>query len=176
MLVMMSSSLALALATSKIRARLSLHAECLPPRRSPKSSSDGWSESPRKNFTPKQGQYLALIYAYARLHRGPPGEADMQQHFRVSPPSVHHMVLTFERAGLIRRQPGAARASKCSLIPNASQFYVDPRQTGQNHCVEILEPISAVLNRDSLGCSGERIWPQCALMAAFSTQEYANYY
>ena len=39
-------------------------------------------------FTPKQGQYLAFIYAYTRLHRRPPAEADMQQYFRVSAPSV----------------------------------------------------------------------------------------
>jgi hypothetical protein len=28
------------------------------------------------DFTPKQGQYLAFIDAYARLHRRPPAEAD----------------------------------------------------------------------------------------------------
>jgi hypothetical protein len=27
---------------------------------------------PAKSFTPKQGQYLAYIYAYTRLHRRPP--------------------------------------------------------------------------------------------------------
>jgi hypothetical protein len=40
-------------------------------------------------FTLKQGQYLAFIHLYARLHRRPPVETDMQQYFRVSPPSVH---------------------------------------------------------------------------------------
>jgi Mn-dependent DtxR family transcriptional regulator len=33
-------------------------------------------------------------------------EYDVQQYFRVSPPSVHQMVLTLERAGFIARQPG----------------------------------------------------------------------
>ena len=61
-------------------------------------------------FTPKQGQYLAFISAYIRIFRRPPAEADMQRYFRVSPPSVHQMVLTLERAGLIRRQPGVARS------------------------------------------------------------------
>ena len=55
---------------------------------------------PAKTFTPKQGQYLAFIHLYTRLHRRPPAETDMQQYFRVSPPSVHQMVLTLERAGL----------------------------------------------------------------------------
>jgi hypothetical protein len=37
-----------------------------------------------KTFTPKQGQYLAYIHLYTRLHRRPPAETDMQQYFRVS--------------------------------------------------------------------------------------------
>ena len=61
-------------------------------------------------FTDKQGQYLAFIDAYSRMFRRPPAEADMQRHFCVSPPSVHQMVVTLERAGLIRRQPGVARS------------------------------------------------------------------
>ncbi len=34
----------------------------------------------------------------------------MQRQFGVTPPSVHQMVLTLERSGLIRRQPGLARS------------------------------------------------------------------
>ncbi|WP_425305241.1 helix-turn-helix domain-containing protein [Bradyrhizobium erythrophlei] len=34
----------------------------------------------------------------------------MQRHFEVSPPSVHQMLVTLERNGLIRRQPGVARS------------------------------------------------------------------
>ena len=68
-----------------------------------------WHVSPAPAFTDKQGQYLAFIYAYSRNFRHPPAEADMQRHFQVSPPSVHQMVLTLERAGLIRRTPGVAR-------------------------------------------------------------------
>jgi Mn-dependent DtxR family transcriptional regulator len=68
-------------------------------------------------FTEKQGQYLAFIYAYSRIFRRPPSEADMQRHFRVTPPSVHQMVLTLERAGLIKRTPGAARSIELRLKP-----------------------------------------------------------
>jgi DNA-binding MarR family transcriptional regulator len=69
------------------------------------------SSSPAKpGFTPKQGQYLAFIHAYTLVLGRPPAEADLQRHFRVSPPSVHQMVLTLERAGLIRRQPHQARS------------------------------------------------------------------
>ena len=63
-----------------------------------------------KAFTPKQGQYLAYIHLYTRLHRRAPAETDMQEYFRVSPPSVHRMVLTLERAGLITRQPRTPRS------------------------------------------------------------------
>jgi repressor LexA len=70
-----------------------------------------------KTFTPKQGQYLAFIHFYTRLHRRPPAETDMQQYFRVSPPSVHQMVLTLERAGFIRRQPRTARSIELLVEP-----------------------------------------------------------
>jgi DNA-binding MarR family transcriptional regulator len=73
--------------------------------------------SPSKPFTPKQGQYLAFIHLYTRLHRRPPAETDMQEYFRVSPPSVHQMVLTLERAGLIRRQPRTPRSIEVLVDP-----------------------------------------------------------
>ena len=73
--------------------------------------------SPGTGFTDKQGQYLAFIDAYTRVHGRPPAEADLQRHFRVSPPAVHQMVLTLERAGLIRRQPGLARSIEVSVEP-----------------------------------------------------------
>jgi Mn-dependent DtxR family transcriptional regulator len=73
----------------------------------------------RKFFTAKQGQYLAYIHLYTRLHRRPPAETNMQEYFRVSPPSIHQMVLTLERAGFIRRQP---------RTPRSIELLVDPTQ------------------------------------------------
>jgi len=70
-----------------------------------------------QGFTEKQGQYLAFIYAYSRIFRRPPAEADMQRHFSVSPPSVHQMVLTLERIGLIRRQPSVPRSIELLVAP-----------------------------------------------------------
>ena len=63
-----------------------------------------------KPYTAKQGQYLAFIYYYSKIHGRPPAEAEMQQYFRVSPPSVHQMILTLETHGLIKRTPGQARS------------------------------------------------------------------
>jgi Mn-dependent DtxR family transcriptional regulator len=70
-----------------------------------------------RTFTPKQGQYLAFIHLYMRLHRRPPAQADIQEYFRVSPPSVHHMLLTLEAAGLIRRQPRTPRSIELLVDP-----------------------------------------------------------
>jgi len=67
-------------------------------------------------YTPKQGQYLAFIYYYARIHGRAPAEAEMQQYFRVSPPAVHQMILTLEARGFIERIPGQARSIRL-LIP-----------------------------------------------------------
>jgi DNA-binding MarR family transcriptional regulator len=70
-------------------------------------------------FTSKQGQYLAFINAYTLVLGRPPAEADLQRHFRVAPPSVHQMVITLERAGLIRRTPGVARSIEVLVEPAA---------------------------------------------------------
>lgn len=82
---------------------------------SPNSGSVHSTGSPC--FTEKQGQYLAFIHAYTLVMGRPPAEADMQRHFHVTPPSVHQMVLTLERAGLIRRRPGVARSIELIIEP-----------------------------------------------------------
>jgi DNA-binding MarR family transcriptional regulator len=77
------------------------------------------SSAAAPSFTAKQGQYLAFIHAYTLVLGRPPAEADLQRHFHVTPPSVHQLVLTLERAGLIRRRPGVARSIKVLLEPAA---------------------------------------------------------
>lgn len=69
-------------------------------------------------YTARQGQFLAFIYYYTKLHGRAPAEADMQQYFRITPPSVHQMVLTLEKRGLIERTPGQARSIRL-LLPRA---------------------------------------------------------
>ncbi len=83
---------------------------------------------PAPRFTPTQGQYLAFIDAYARVHGRPPAEADLRRRFGVSPPSVHQMVLALERAGLIRRTPGAARSIE-ALVPPEELPVLQPPQS-----------------------------------------------
>jgi DNA-binding MarR family transcriptional regulator len=57
---------------------------------------------------PMQGQDLTFIHAYMLVLGRPPAEADLRRHFQVTPPSIHQMLASLERAGLIRRQPGVA--------------------------------------------------------------------
>ncbi len=70
---------------------------------------------PTKPFTNKQGQYLAFIHYYSKVNGQPPAEADMQRYFRVSPPSVHQMVLTLEANGFIERTHGQGRSIRLLL-------------------------------------------------------------
>src|SRR5437588_9663765 len=90
------------------------------------------------HFTEKQGQYLAFIYTYARMFRRPPAEADMQRHFRVSSPSVHQMIVTLERNGFIRRQPGLPRSIELLVAPELLPILEWLKSTRQNHCDELL--------------------------------------
>ena len=71
----------------------------------------------KKPYTQKQGQYLAFIYYYRKIHGRAPAEAEMQQSVRVSPPSGHPRVLTLEARGLIARTPGQARSIPLPLPP-----------------------------------------------------------
>jgi repressor LexA len=71
----------------------------------------------KKSYSAKQGQYLSFIHLYAKLHRRPPSEAEMQEYFRVSPPSVHDMILRLEAGGWIERTPGEARSIRLLVPP-----------------------------------------------------------
>src|SRR5262245_20992998 len=82
------------------------------------SQKSGAAHPPIDNgFTEKQGYYLAFIYTYSHMFRRPPAEADMQRHFRFSPPSVHQMVRNLERNALIRRKPGVSRSIEVLVPP-----------------------------------------------------------
>ena len=75
-----------------------------------------------RTFTAKQGQYLAFIYYYTKIHGMPPAEADLRRFFRVTPPVVHEMIKTLHARGFIEREPGKARSIRLCLtrtqLPN----------------------------------------------------------
>lgn len=68
-------------------------------------------------FTAKQGQYLAFIWAYSQINGRAPAETDFQRYFKVTPPSVHQMLKTLEKVGLIQKQPGVARSVQLLVPP-----------------------------------------------------------
>ncbi|MGA2876638.1 MAG: MarR family transcriptional regulator [Nitrososphaerales archaeon] len=69
-------------------------------------------------YTSKQGQYLAYIHLYTKLNRCPPAEREIQRFFKVTPPTVHRMVIELETKGLISRVPGKARSIRILLSPS----------------------------------------------------------
>jgi hypothetical protein len=66
-------------------------------------------------FTHRQGQFLAFIHHYRQLHRRGPAELDMVQYFRVTPPSVHGMVVKLEELGLVTRERGVPRSVRVTI-------------------------------------------------------------
>jgi DNA-binding MarR family transcriptional regulator len=88
------------------------------------------ADASRPQFTPRQGQYLAFIHAYTLVNGRPPAEADMMRFFRVTPPTVHQMILALEQAGLISRLPGVPRSIAVlldrSALPELNPGYRQP--------------------------------------------------
>jgi repressor LexA len=73
----------------------------------------------KPTYTERQGQFLAYIHQYRLVNGCAPAEADRQRFFQITPPSVHSMVLTLERRGLIRRVPGQARSITLIVPPES---------------------------------------------------------
>ena len=71
-------------------------------------------------YTAKQGQYLAFIHYFTKIHGESPSEAEMQRYFLVTPPSVHQMVLGLESKGFIARTPGKVRSIR--LLVDRAEF------------------------------------------------------
>jgi len=71
---------------------------------------ESWSFSSSTSFTVKQGQYLAFIDHYSRLHGVPPAESDFRAFSKVTPPVVHQMIKTLHARGFIDRAAGKARS------------------------------------------------------------------
>jgi len=70
-------------------------------------------------YTERQGQFLAYFHQYGLVNGCAPAEADLQRFFQITPPSVHAMVLTLERRGLIWRVPGQARSITLIVPPES---------------------------------------------------------
>ena len=66
-------------------------------------------------FTARQGQFLAFIHLYRKLHHRGPAESDLRAYFGVTAPAVHGMVVKLEELGLITREPGVARSMRVAV-------------------------------------------------------------
>jgi hypothetical protein len=86
--------------------------ESPPARKADRSATD---RRKKARFTHRQGQFLAFIHLYRKLHRRGPAELDMVQFFRVTPPSVRGMVVTLEQLGLVTRGPGVPRSVRVAI-------------------------------------------------------------
>lgn len=85
---------------------------------SPSAAAPKGSQGTRTKptFTPRQGQFLAFVYLYRKLHREGPAESDLVRFFRVTPPVVHGMLVKLENLGLISREPGVPRSARV-IVP-----------------------------------------------------------
>jgi len=92
----------------------------------------------RNKTSPIFGLEIVPCVAYTLVNGRPLAQADIQRFFRVIPPSVHQMLLTLEREGLISRRPGVARSIAVLLdradLPELQPGYGQPvKTTVQNY-------------------------------------------
>ncbi len=79
------------------------------------------SEVPRRGpvtnvrLTRKQGQLVAYVYCYTKVHRIPPSENEIAEFLGVYGPSAHQMILRLEVAGALARTPGQPRSIRIRL-------------------------------------------------------------
>jgi SOS-response transcriptional repressor LexA len=73
--------------------------------------------APAPKFTPRQGEFLAFIHAYIKMHGVAPSENEICTRFALTPPSVHDAIVRMHKRGLIDRTPGQARSIRV-LVPD----------------------------------------------------------
>jgi hypothetical protein len=83
--------------------------------RAPRARAGSRKRARKPGFTHRQGQFLAFIHQYRRLHRRGPAELDLVKFFGLTPPSVHGMLVRLEELGLVTREPGVARSVRVAV-------------------------------------------------------------
>lgn len=69
----------------------------------------------RRRLTRKQGQLVAYVYYYTKVHRIPPSENEIAAFLGVYGPSVHQMILRLAERGCLSRIPSQPRTIKILL-------------------------------------------------------------
>jgi Mn-dependent DtxR family transcriptional regulator len=67
--------------------------------------------------TRKQGQLLAYVYWYTKVHRIPPSENEVAEFLAIRGPSAHQMIVNLAEKGFLQRTPGQPRTLKV-LLPS----------------------------------------------------------
>lgn len=57
-----------------------------------------------------QGQLIAYVYWYTKVHRMPPSENEIAEFLGVRGPSAHAMIVRLGTRGILTRRPGEPRA------------------------------------------------------------------
>lgn len=62
-----------------------------------------------RRLSRSQGQLVAFVYWYTKVHRVPPAENEIADFLGVRGPSAHSMVLRLAEKGVLSRRPGEPR-------------------------------------------------------------------
>ena len=62
-----------------------------------------------------QGQLVAFVYWYSKIHRVPPSENEIAEFLEVRGPSAHQMIVRLSARGILSRRPGEPRTIKVLL-------------------------------------------------------------
>ena len=71
-----------------------------------------------RNLSRSQGQLVAFVYWYTKVHRVPPSENEIAEFLGVRGPSAHAMIARLDSRGVLTRRPGEPRTIKVFLPRN----------------------------------------------------------
>jgi repressor LexA len=98
-------------------------------------------------ITARQRQVFEFINRYLEVHKQPPTIAEIGRHFKMSSPaSVHNIISTLEREGLIRRIPNVSRGIEIVRQETGNESYEIPL-LGR---VAAGQPIEAILSHETI--------------------------
>ena len=98
-------------------------------------------------ITARQRQVFEFINRYLEVHKQPPTIAEIGRHFKMSSPaSVHNIISTLEREGLIRKIPNVSRGIEIVRQETGNESYEIPL-LGR---VAAGQPIEAILSHETI--------------------------
>jgi len=98
-------------------------------------------------ITARQRQVFEFINRYLEIHKQPPTIAEIGRQFKMSSPaSVHNIIATLEREGLIRKIPNVSRGIEIVRQETGNESYEIPL-LGR---VAAGQPIEAILSHETI--------------------------